>query len=123
MPSIIIGVEPDQIAVEDTVENLVTDRQDSVDLTTGEGSVKEETKLHVALRVANLLAEHSRKKHKMVIVYPDQIIVLDILCDFFCEQAVGLAVGIPCRLVEGNLTGVVVEERPEDRVYCAMSAQ
>lgn len=76
--------------------------------------MKEETKLHVALRVADFLAEHSRKKHKMVIVYPDQIIVLDVLCDFFCEKAVGLTVGIPCRLVEGYLTGVVVEEGPED---------
>ena len=76
--------------------------------------MKEETELHVALGVANLFAEHSRKKHKMVIVYPDQIIVLDVLCDFFCEQTVGLAIGIPCGLVEGNLTGVVVEEGPED---------
>lgn len=76
--------------------------------------MKEETELHVALGVADFFAKHSRKKHEMVIVYPNQIIVLDVLCDFFCEQTVGLAVGVPGRLVESNLTGVVVEEGPED---------
>ena len=59
VPSIIIGVESDQVTVQNTVENLVTDRQNSVDLATGEGSVEEETELDVALGVADLFAEHS----------------------------------------------------------------
>jgi len=50
----------------------------------------------------------------MVVVDPDQIVVLYVLCDLLCEKAVGLLVGIPCGLVKGDLTGVVVEERPED---------
>ena len=50
----------------------------------------------------------------MVVVDPDQIVVLYILCDLLCEQTVGFLVGIPCGLVEGDLTGVVVEEGPED---------
>lgn len=112
MSSIIIGVESDQVAVQYTVENLVTDRQDSVDLATGEGSVEEESELDVALGVADLFAKHSGQKHEMVVVDPDQIVVLYILCDLLCKQTVGLLVGIPCGLVEGDLTGVVVEEGP-----------
>jgi len=112
--SIIIGVESDQVAVQYTVENLVTDGQDSVNLATGEGSVEEEAELDVALRVANLFAQHSRQKHEMVVVNPDQIVVLYILCDLLCEQTIGFLVGIPGRLVEGDLTRVVVEEGPED---------
>lgn len=114
MPSVIIGVESDQIAVQYAVEDLVTDRQDSVDLTTGEGGVEEETKLDVALGVADFFAEHSRQKHEMVVVDPDQIVVLYVLCDFLCEQTVGFLVGFPCGFVEGDLTGVVMEEGPED---------
>jgi len=52
VPSIIIGVESDQIAVQYTIKDLVTDRQNSVDLAAGEGSVEEETKLDVTLGVA-----------------------------------------------------------------------
>jgi hypothetical protein len=114
VPSIIIGVESDQITVQYTIEDLVTDRQDSVDLATGEGSVEEETELDVALGVANLFAEHSGQKHEMVVVDPDQIVILHVLCDLLCEQTVGFLVGIPGGLVEGDLTGVVVEEGPED---------
>ena len=114
MPSVIIGVESDQVTVQYTVEDLVTNRQDSVDLATGEGSVEEETELDVALRVADLFAQHSGQKHEMVVVDPDQIVILHIFCDLFREQTVGLLVGIPSGFVEGDLTGVVVEEGPED---------
>jgi hypothetical protein len=114
VPSVIIGVEADQIAVQYTVEDLVTDRENSVDLTTGEGSVEEETELDVALGVADLFAEHSGQKHEMVVVDPDQIVILYVFCDFLCEQTIGFLVGFPCGLVEGNLTGMVVKEGPED---------
>jgi len=56
----------------------------------------------------------------MVVVNPDQIVILYVLCDLLCEQTVGFLVGIPGGLVEGDLTGVVVEEGPEDRVYRAV---
>jgi hypothetical protein len=112
--SIIIGVESDQIAVQYAVEDLVTDRQDSVDFATGERSMQEETEFDVALGVADFFAEHSRQKHEMIVVDPDQIVVLYIFCDFLCEQTVGFLVGFPGGLVEGDLTGVVVEEGPED---------
>jgi hypothetical protein len=114
VPSVIIGVESDQITVQYAVEDLVTDGQDSVDLATGEGSVEEETELDVALGSANLFAEHSGQKHEMVVVDPNQIVVLHVLCDLLCEQTVGFLVGIPGGLVEGDLTRVVMEEGPED---------
>lgn len=53
----------------------------------------------------------------MVIVDPDQIAILNILDDGLGEEAVDLLVCGPSRLVEGNLTGVIMEEGPEDGVY------
>jgi hypothetical protein len=50
----------------------------------------------------------------MVVVHPDEIVVLNILCNLLGEQAVGFAVGVPGRFVKGDLTGVVVEKGPED---------
>ena len=120
MSSIIIGVESNQVAVQYTVENLVTDRQDSVDLATGEGSVEEESKLDVAFRVANLLSEHCWEQHQVVVVDPNEVVVLYVLCDCLGKEAVGFAVGVPCRFIERNLTRMVVEQRPENRV-CGQS--
>ena len=48
----------------------------------------------------------------MVIVHPDQITILNILCDGFCEQAVRFCVGLPGRLFERDLSRVVVEQWP-----------
>lgn len=45
-------------------------------------------------------------------MHPDQIIVLNILRNCLCEETVGLGVCVPSGLVEGDLTGVVVEEGP-----------
>jgi hypothetical protein len=53
----------------------------------------------------------------VVVVHPDQIAILYVLHDCLGEEAVYLSVGGPGRLVEGDLTGVVVEERPEDGVF------
>lgn len=53
----------------------------------------------------------------MVIVDPDQIAILDIFDDGLGEKAVDLLVCGPSRLVEGNLTGVIMEEGPENGVY------
>ena len=95
MTSVVICVETDQVAVEYTEQNLVTNWQDTVDLGGGEGSVKEEANLDVLLSVAELLTQHGRHEHKMVIVNPDHIVVLYIFCDCLCEQAIGLCVALP----------------------------
>ncbi len=116
MTSIVVCVETDEIAVKNTKQNLVADREDSVNLGTREGCVQEETDLDILLGFANLFAQHGRHEHQVVVVYPYHVVVLYILCDSLCEQAVGLGVCVPSGLVEGNLTGVVVEERPHDLV-------
>lgn len=83
--------------------------------------MQEEANLDILLGVAELFTEHSRHEHQVVVVYPYHVVVLYILCDGLCEQAVGLGVCVPSRLVEGNLTRVVVEERPHDFVCNAVS--
>lgn len=116
MPGIVIGVETDQVAMQNTQEKLIANRENAIDLATRERSVQEETNLDVVLAVANLLTQHLREQHEMVIVDPNQISILDFLSDGFGEKPVGFLVGFPGRLVEGDFTGVVVEQRPEDGI-------
>lgn len=116
VPGVVVGVEANQVAVEDTQQKRFPDGQDAVDLTAGEGGVKEEANLDVLLGVADLLAQHLGKQHHVIVVDPDHISVLYILGNFLCEQAVDLTVSSPGGLVERDLTGVVVEKRPEDGV-------
>lgn len=78
--------------------------------------MEEETQLHVLLGVANLLAKHRGQQHEVVVVNPDHVVILHIFRDGLCEQAIGFSVCVPSRLVEGNLSGVVVEQGPQDRV-------
>ena len=71
MPGVVIGVETNQVAMQDSQEQLIANGENAVDLAAREGSVQEETNLDVLLAVANLLAQHLREQHKMVIVHPD----------------------------------------------------
>lgn len=71
MPGVVIGVETNQVAMQDSQEQLIANGENAVDLATREGSVQEETNLDVLLAVANLLAQHLWEQHKMVIVHPD----------------------------------------------------
>lgn len=49
MSGIVIGMEADQIAMEDTQQELISDRQDSVNLTARERRVEEEANLDILL--------------------------------------------------------------------------
>jgi hypothetical protein len=113
---VVVRVEADQVAVQYSKENLIADREDAVDFRAGEWRVQEEANLDILLGVADFLAQHLRHEHEVVVVYPHQVVVLDILGDRLCEQAVGLHVALPCGLVKGDLTGVVVEQGPHDSV-------
>lgn len=93
---IVVGVEADQIAVKDASKDLVAYWKDTVDLATRERGVKEEAELDVLLSVTNFLTQHGRQKHQVVVVNPDEIVVLYILCDFLCKQTIGFTVGVPC---------------------------
>ena len=113
---IIIGMEANQITGQNTSQQLLSHRQDSVYLGRWERSVKEETDLDVLLGVANLLAEHLWEQHEMVIVHPDHVAVLHVFDHGLGKEAVDLAVGGPGGLVERDFSWVVVEEWPEDGV-------
>ena len=121
MTSIVVCVEANEVAVENAEQDLIADGEDSVDLGTGERCVQEEANLDILLGVTELFAQHGGHEHQVVIVHPDHVVVLYVLCDGLCEQAVGLGVGVPSGLVEGNLTGVVMEERPHDLVCAIVS--
>lgn len=109
MPGVVIGVETNQVAMQNSQEQLIANGENAVDFATREGSVQEETNLDVLLAVANLLAQHLGEQHKMVIVHPDQVSILDFFGDSFREKPVRFLVGLPGLLVEGDFTGVVVE--------------
>lgn len=79
MAGVVVSVEPNQIAMQHTQEELVANRQDTIDLTAGERSVQEEPDLDVLLAVADLLAQHLRQQHEVVVMHPDQIAILDFL--------------------------------------------
>lgn len=61
MPRIVKGVKTQEIAVQDTLENLFPHREDSVDFATGERSVQEESDLYVLRLVTELLPQHCGK--------------------------------------------------------------
>ena len=78
--------------------------------------MQEEADLDVLLAVANLLAEHLRQQHQVIVVHPDQISILHFLGNGLGEEAVRFFIRLPGRLVERNFAWVVVEERPEDGI-------
>jgi len=54
-------MEANEIAVQDTFQNLIPHRQNTVDFTTGKWSMEEEAQLDILLGVADCLSKHSRK--------------------------------------------------------------
>jgi hypothetical protein len=116
MSSIVVCMEPDQVAVEDASQQRLTDRQNPVDLAARKRCVEEEANLDVLLGVANLLAEHLGEQHQVIVVNPDQVAVLHILDNGLGEQPVDFSVRAPRRLVEGDLARVIMEQGPKDGV-------
>jgi hypothetical protein len=95
--------------MQDTQEKLIAHRQDSVNFTAGERRVQEESNLDILLAVTDLLAQHLRQQHQVVVVDPDQIAVLNFFCDSLGEKPICFLVCLPGGLVKGDFTGVVVE--------------
>lgn len=116
MPSIVVGMEPNQVAMQDTEQQLVPDWENSVDLAAREGRMEEEADLDILLAIADLLTQHLREEHQVIIMHPDQVAILNFLRNRFGEKTVGLLVCFPGGLVKGNLTGMVMEEGPENGV-------
>lgn len=49
-------------------------------------------------------------------MYPDQIPIFDFLRDRLCEQTIRFLICIPGGLIERDLPGVVMEQRPKDGI-------
>lgn len=117
MARIVVGVKPDQITLQHAVEQLRPHGEDPVDFTAREGRMQKETNADVALaQLAELLAQQLRQQHEVVVMDPDQIALASFVGNRLGKETVGLAVGVPGRLVEHDLTGVVVQEGPQYRV-------
>lgn len=117
MSRVVVCVEANQVALEDAKQQLLANRKDTVDLAAGERSMQEEANLDVLLGVADFLAQHLGQQHQVVIVDPNEVAILDILDHLLGEQTVDLLVGFPGGLVKCDLAGVVMEKRPENRVF------
>lgn len=78
--------------------------------------MEEEADLDILLCGANFLPQHLWQEHKMVIMDPYQIAISYIFCHCLREKTVNVLVCSPCRLIERNFSGVVVEEGPEDGI-------
>ena len=111
-------METQQIAVQHALQDLLSYRQDPVDFATRKRRVQEESYLHVLGLVTELFAQHRRQQHQVIVVNPDEVVVLNMLCKLFGEDAVRIAICNPSVLVKADLTGMVVEKRPQDGV-CA----
>ncbi len=109
-------MESNQIAVEDTQEKFFSNWKNSVDLTTGKWCVQKEANLDILLGRANLFSQHLWQKHEMVVVNPDQITILHILGHYNRKLSIDILVCFPCSLVECNLSRMVMEQWPEDRI-------
>ena len=116
MPRVVIGMESYEITMKDSEQQLIADGQNPVDLATGEGGMEEEPDLDIVLSIPNLLSKHFRQQHQVIVVYPDQISILDFLRDSFGEQTIGFFICVPCRFIKCDFTGVVMEEWPKDRI-------
>jgi hypothetical protein len=58
MPRIVISMEADKIAVENAEENLVSDGQDSIYFTAGEGCMQEEAESDILFGRSQFFPEH-----------------------------------------------------------------
>jgi hypothetical protein len=110
-------MEANKIAVEQARKESFSYRQDSVNLTAREWCVEEKADADVLLGRSNLFAKHLRQEHQVVVVDPNEVIVLDVLEHRLGELTVHFLVRSPGRLVEGDFAGMIVKEWPEDRVY------
>ena len=60
MSSVVVDVEANEVALKDTQENLVSDWENTEDLTAWERRVQKEPKLGIPLGRTDFLAQHGR---------------------------------------------------------------
>ena len=120
MPSVVVGVKADQIAVKDAQDDFVAHGENSIYFGAREGGVEEESDFDIFLvSLANLFAQHCRQKHEVIIMDPNEIVVVDISRDSGGEQLIGFPVCVPRGLVKGDFAWMIVKERPHDFICVA----
>ncbi|CAA7410222.1 unnamed protein product [Spirodela intermedia] len=115
MPSIVEGVEADEIGVEQGLEDLLPDGERPVDLRRREGAVEEESHPEPV----ESPPQEGWNHHQMIVVNPDVVVLgVDHLDHLLGEYLVGGDVGLPEGSIEAPCVVAgegehVVEERPE----------
>lgn len=78
--------------------------------------MEEKANFYISFLMADFLSQHLRQKHEMIVVYPDQVSVVDMRSNGACKLLVSLSVRFPIFLDECDFAWVIVEERPQNGV-------
>lgn len=109
MSGVVECMEPQKIAMQNTLKNFLSNWEDSVYLAAREWRVQEEANPDVLNRCSDLLSQHRREKHEVIVVDPDEVAVLDRFSYSFRKQSVRITIRDPCVLIEANFSGMVME--------------
>jgi hypothetical protein len=74
--------------------------------------MQDEANLEVGHALTTHLADHGWQEHEMIVVHPNGVTILEVLCNNLSEYLIGGCVCIPGVFVEGDLAWVIVEEWP-----------
>jgi hypothetical protein len=114
---IVIGMEPDQVALQHARQDLIAYWEDSVDLAGWEWRVQEEAKFDILLLGSNQISQQGREQHQVVVMNPDHIVVLDIGGNGFGKKPVGFLICVPSFVVKGDFARMIMKQWPQNRVY------
>ena len=106
---VVIGMETHKIGAHKPVDDVSTPGKQAKHLGRGKRDMQEEADG----RIGHPLSEHSRKKHQVVIMYPDNVILTRDLGHLVAEDPVDAHVGIPEVVAVYGVEGKVMEERPD----------
>lgn len=98
-------------------KDLLSHWENPINLATRERRVQKESNLDVLYAGTELLSQHGRHQHQVVVVDPNDVVVLDLLCHLASKDAIRISICHPGILVKRNLAGVVVEEGPQNGIW------
>jgi hypothetical protein len=105
-------VKADEVRAEESLENLLAERQRAEHLGGGKRNVEEVADADFG----NALAQELRHQHELIVVHPHDVAGTMVLRDDVGEVAVRALVRGPALHVDRQLVEKVVEGRPQDRV-------
>ena len=114
MLGVVVGVEPDQVRPQETLQDLPAPRlgQQAENLERGEGDVQEEPDRGRGL----LLPQQLGEQHEVVVVNPDHVVGLHERRHGLTENAVDAPVMGVETLLAGDVGGEVVKQGPDSLV-------